>query len=187
MNKVHQCDTSCQVAKRWMALAWQNYSIRKSLSLFSLFAILVALLLTQSCAGYLGSRVETYPAVTVADIIKMSQEKVPADKIIHKMRESHTVYRLKADQYAKLKEEGVPDPVLNYMQKTYINAVRHNQALEDYNYWWPGWDGYWYGGPAFGWPNWGWGVGFGGDDFFDNDRGEEGEHQGEGHEGHERR
>ncbi|MEJ2054017.1 MAG: hypothetical protein P8X42_08865, partial [Calditrichaceae bacterium] len=107
------------------------------------------------------------------DIIKMSQDHMSAKKIIHKMRESHTVYRLKADQYANLKEKGVPGPVLNYMQKTYQRAIRHNQALKDYNYWWPGWDGYWYGGPAFGWPDWGWGVGFGGDDFFYSDNGDE--------------
>jgi hypothetical protein len=47
------------------------------------------------------------------------------------------------------------------MQKTYVNSVRQNQQLEDWGYWWPGWDGYWYGGPAFGWPwgywNWHWG------------------------------
>ena len=179
MSKVHNCDDSCQIAKQKMVLAWQKYGIRKSLSLFSLFAISAALLLTQNCASYSGSRAATYPAVTVPDIIKMSQEHVPANKIIHQMRESQTVYRLKADQYAKLKEDGVSDPVLNYMQKTYINSVRHNQSLEDYNYWWPGWDGYWYGGPAFGWPNWGWGVGFGGDDFFDNDGDEEGGGEGE--------
>ena len=95
---------------------------------------------------------ETKP-VTVAEIIKMSKDKVPADEIIRKMRESGTVYRLKASQLADLKEKGVPDAVINYMQHTYIKAVRRNQALADWNYWTMGPDMYWYGGGPYGWDN----------------------------------
>ncbi len=90
--------------------------------------------------------------VTVADIVKMSKDNVPADEIIRKMRESRTVYRLRASELARLKEEGVPDAVIDYMQQTYLNAVRRNQALEDWNYWNWGPDGYWYGGGPYGWP-----------------------------------
>ncbi len=117
------------------------------------------------------------PPVTVPDIIQMSKDSVPAEKIIKKMEESHTVYRLSASQLADLQKEGVSSQVIDYMEQTHINAVRNNQQLEDQNYWWPGWDGYYYGGPAFGWPynywnfNWGPGVVF------------EGHGHGEGHEG----
>jgi hypothetical protein len=104
--------------------------------------------------------------VTVSEIVQWSRENVPADVIIQRMRDSRTVYRLKASQLVTLSDEGVSPKVLDYMQSTYLAAVRQNQALEDWSYWWPGWDGFWYGGPAFGWPNWGWGVGFGGEDFF---------------------
>jgi PBP1b-binding outer membrane lipoprotein LpoB len=91
--------------------------------------------------------------VTVTDIVRMSQEKVPADEIVNKMRESGTVYRLKASELANLKEQGVPDAVINYMQQTYLDAVRRNQTLEDWNGWTMGPDGYWYGGGPFGWPD----------------------------------
>ncbi|MEJ2636829.1 MAG: hypothetical protein P8184_16255 [Calditrichia bacterium] len=102
--------------------------------------------------GCAGTRGPQYKAVTVPQIIKWSKEGIASSTIIKRMRRSHTVYRLKADQLAQLKQEGVSDSVINYMQKTYLSAVRRNQALEDWAYWWPGWDGYWYGGPAFGWP-----------------------------------
>jgi hypothetical protein len=120
-----------------------------------------ALVLIQSCAG---SRGNAPAPVTVPEIVKMSKEGVPPQKIIKKMRKSHTVYRLDADQLSKLEQQGVSADVVNYMQKTYLRAVRHNQKLEDWSYWWPGWDGYWYGGPAFGWPydywDWYWGPDF---------------------------
>lgn len=55
---------------------------------------------------------------------------------------------------ANLHEQGVADAVLDYVQQTYLNAVRHDQALEDWNRWaWAG-DGYWYGGWSYGWPWW---------------------------------
>jgi hypothetical protein len=71
------------------------------------------------------------------------------------MRESGTVYRLKASELAKLKEEGFPDAVIDYMQQTYLDAVRRNQALEDWSHWTVGPDQYWYGGGPFGWSD-GW-------------------------------
>ncbi len=67
----------------------------------------------------------------------MSKEGVPSQKIIEKMRKSHTVYRLDVDQLAQLEKEGVSAPVVNYMQKAYLKAVRRNQKLEDWSYWWP--------------------------------------------------
>ncbi len=127
-------------------------------SVKTLFLIAVSIVVLQSCAVYGPAR---YRPVTVADIVKMSKEKVSPDKIIKKIRKSQTVYKLKADQLAKLSKEGVSDPVLNYMEKTHLDAVKHNQSLDNSYYWWPGEDGYEYGGPAFGWPgnynefNWG--------------------------------
>ncbi len=116
----------------------------------------------QSCAT--GKAGYTARPVTVSDIVQMSKNGESSAKIIDKIRKSHTVYRLTADQLAGLRDKGVSPQVINYMEATHLAAVRHNQKLEDANYWWPGWDGYYYGGPAFGWPaeywdyNWGPGV-----------------------------
>lgn len=49
------------------------------------------------------------------------------------MRDSDTVYRFTAAQLAELHDMGVADPVLNYMQQTYIDAERRQQSLEDWD------------------------------------------------------
>lgn len=114
-----------------------------------LFAVTAALFLLGSCAT---TGVNKSAPLTVTEVLKMSKDKVPPDEIIKKMRESGTVYRLEASELAKLHEEGVPDPVINYMQESYLNAVRRNQALRDRAYCTQGPDQYWYGGAPCGWP-----------------------------------
>jgi hypothetical protein len=89
--------------------------------------------------------------VTVGQIVKMSREGGPPQDIINLMQDSGTAYRLSASQLADLKQQGVSDAVINYMQQTYLNAVRENQARRDFAYWYWGPDGYWYGGPPYGW------------------------------------
>ncbi len=112
------------------------------------------LALTLPGCSLLGQHAKNSPPVTVPAVIQMSKSGVPAETIIAKMRESGTAYRLTAAQIGNLHEQGVADAVLDYMQQTYLNAVRHDQALEDWNRWaWAG-DGYWYGGWSYGWPWW---------------------------------
>jgi hypothetical protein len=93
--------------------------------------------------------------VAVPQVIKMSEAGVPSDRIIRRMRDSGTTYRLKASQLADLAEQGVPGPVIDYMQRTYLDAVRRDQQYQDWNTWVMGPDGYWYGGCGYGWgPEW---------------------------------
>jgi hypothetical protein len=73
--------------------------------------------------------------VTVGEVIEMSKEGVPAQTIVQKMRDSGTVYSLTAAQLAELHDLGVADPVLNYMQHTYIEAERRQQSLDDWGSW----------------------------------------------------
>jgi hypothetical protein len=115
----------------------------------SLWVIAGCLLLLESCATLGITQPEP---VTVPQIIQMSKAGVPAQEIVKKMRRSGTVYRLKASQLSELKEEGVPDSVIDYMQETYLDAVRNDQALEDWNRWTMEDDGFWYGGGPYGWP-----------------------------------
>ena len=140
--------------------------------LLFLLVISGGFLLVQSCVVYQGYSV---PPVTVSEIVQMSKDSIPSKEIIAKIQKSHTAYRLKADQLIELKKEGVSSAVINYMEETHLEAVRQNQQLEDLNYWWPGWDGYWYGGPAFGWPDNYWNYNWGADVHFhheDDDGGE---------------
>lgn len=112
------------------------------------------------CTPFTGSE-RTPPPVTVSEIIQLSKKGVPANEMIEKMRESRTVYRLTAAQLAQLHYQRVPDRVIDYMQRTYLRAVRRDQRLKDWDYWSLGADGFWYGGPYYGWPPDEWIVGEG--------------------------
>ncbi|MCP5304769.1 MAG: hypothetical protein H6953_04935 [Chromatiaceae bacterium] len=112
---------------------------------FTLLLGVIALL--SGCATLEG---ESVPAVTVPEVVQMSDEGVPPHEIIDRMRESGTAYRLSAAQLAGLRDKGVADPVINYMQRTYLDAVARRQSLADWDNW-TRQDDWWYGGPAFGW------------------------------------
>lgn len=93
--------------------------------------------------------------VTVPQIVEMTKEGVPPDTIITKMKASNTVYRLHAHQIVQLSKEGVNEKVLDYMQQTYLNAVRQDQSLADWDNYALGQDGFFYGGDPVGWsPGW---------------------------------
>ena len=93
--------------------------------------------------------------VTVPQIVFMAKSGVPADDIIAKMKASRTAYRLKASQLAKLESEGVPAKVIDYMQKTYIDAVERDTRYRDWQYWTMD-DDFWYGGYPYGWTDYPW-------------------------------
>jgi len=68
--------------------------------------------------------------VTVEQIIEMSRNGTDPPIIVAKMQDAGTVYRLSGSQLAMLRSEGVPDPVLDYMQQTYLRAERQRQLDE---------------------------------------------------------
>ena len=119
-----------------------------------IFLIITAsgIALLNSCVVY---KPYSFTPVTVPDIIKMSNDKVPAPDIINEIKKSHTAYTLKASEYAKLQQAGVADTVVNYMQKTHLDLIRNNQQAQDSYYMTPGYGGYWYGGLGYGWPYYG--------------------------------
>jgi hypothetical protein len=97
----------------------------------SLSMVLAGSALLNGCAA-LGVDPSEQP-VMVSEVIRMSNENVPAETIVNKMRDSRAVYRLNAAQLAKLHDQGVADLVLNHMQETYLNAVRREQDLADWS------------------------------------------------------
>lgn len=124
-----------------------------------LFIIGSGLALLHSCAVY---SPYNFTPVTVPDIVQMSKDKVSSKNIINEIRKSHTAYTLKANEFAKLQQEGVADSVVNYMQKTHLDLIRNNQQRQDSYYWGPYYGGYGYGGLGYGWPYdgyWGWNWG----------------------------
>jgi hypothetical protein len=86
---------------------------------------------------------QTKPPVTVSEVIQMSKENVPAETVVNKMRESRTVYRLNAAELAQLHDHGVQDQVINYMQQTYLDAVRREEDLANWRDWGMWGDHFW--------------------------------------------
>ncbi|MDP4291564.1 MAG: hypothetical protein Q8908_10835 [Bacteroidota bacterium] len=121
----------------------------KSYHVLALLLMTSGLLFLQSCVIYTQPRESM---VKVPDIIQMSKDGVSSKDIISKIKRSHTGYNLKADQLAKLQKQGVSDSVINYMEQTHINSAIRNAQYDAYNYWWPGYGGFYYGYPYFGWP-----------------------------------
>jgi hypothetical protein len=105
-------------------------------------AVILALFVTAGCA-----RAPRVDPVTVPQVLEMTQAGVPSSEIISHMRESRTVYRLDASSLADLRDQGVADEVINYMQETYLDAVRRDQRLREMRYWTPGGPGWWYRSP----------------------------------------
>ena len=121
------------------------------LKLFIIFSLIIYI----GCAALSGNPVGPPPdPVTVKEVVEMTEAGLPPEIIITKIQQSHTVYRIQASQLVQLKEMGVSDEVINYMQQTYIDAVRQNQAYEDWSNFTLADDGFWYGGPFYGGPFW---------------------------------
>jgi hypothetical protein len=139
-------DSSNQITeKTWMA----DRGVILTLSIF------VSLIFYIGCAAVSGNPVGPPPdPVTVKEIVEMHEAGLPSETIINNIQQSHTVYRIQAGQLVQLKEMGVSDEVINYMQQTYIDAARQNQAYEDWSSFTLADDGFWYGGPFYGGPFW---------------------------------
>ena len=101
--------------------------------------ILIGLTVLSGCATF---GFKTPEPVTGGEVIQMSKDNVAPEIIVNKMRDSESVYPLTAAQLAELHDMGVADPVLNYMQQTYIEAQRRQQSLDD-------WGDVYMGGPGF--------------------------------------
>ena len=70
--------------------------------------------------------------VTVGQVIEMSKEGVPPEAIVRKCVTRKPYYRFTAAQLAELHDLGIADPVLDYMQRSYIEAERREQSREDW-------------------------------------------------------
>ncbi len=90
--------------------------------------------------------------LSVSEIVDMSRAGVPSTEICSEIQRTGTVYRLSASQLADLRQQGVSDDVINYMQKTYLEAVAADSAFAADGMWTMEDDGFWYGGSPYGWP-----------------------------------
>lgn len=116
--------------------------------------VLLAVTILFLVSGCASLRQPRPPAPTVEEIVKLSKEKVPSSEIIKRMEESGAIYRLKASELAKLREQGVPDAVVDYMQQTYMEDIQRRSWMFRDPFPYPGVGPYGIYRP-FGWHGWG--------------------------------
>ncbi len=101
-------------------------------SKFHIAAVLLALTLLSGC-----SSLQRRPAPSVEQIVEMSRQGKPAEEIIRELQETRAVYPLTASQIIALHDQGVADPVLDYMQNAYAASIRWDARMRyEGAYWW---------------------------------------------------
>jgi hypothetical protein len=115
-------------------------------------AIGLALLAAVALAGC--ATAEKRVPMTLEQVIQHSKAGTPPADIINQLKESRTVFEVSGSQFAKLREEGVDDSVLDFIQRTYVASVEMDTRLRYQSmYWGYGW-GYPYRPYYGGWPYW---------------------------------
>ena len=96
---------------------------------------MIAAVLCLALAGCAG--LERRPPPSIDQIVQMSKDGTPADTIIRELQETRAVYPLTASQIVRLHDEGVPEPVLDYMQTAYAESIRWDARMQyESTYWW---------------------------------------------------
>jgi hypothetical protein len=102
----------------------------------------MALVVLSGCAGAL----KRPDPLTTEDIVRLVKAETPSPDIIQRLRETRTVLPLTGSQFAKLREQGVPDDVLDHLQQAYLGAVEFDARMRYQGLYWGGW------GPPFPYP-----------------------------------
>ena len=82
------------------------------------------------------------PPLTAGEVVALSRDGKSPQEIIAELQRTNTVIPLSASDYVVLHDEGVPDEVLNYLQRVQIDALLWQERAM-------GWG--WGGGPFGGW------------------------------------
>ena len=70
------------------------------------------------------------PNLSLDEIVKLSQAKVPAEQIIQKIKDSQSQYQLTPSQLITLHNQGVEIKVLDYISSAHEQAIRDGFAEE---------------------------------------------------------
>lgn len=86
------------------------------------------------------------PPLTQEDIISMARAGRTDQEIIQEINTRRTYYRLSAKDIIHLHENGVSNPVIDYMLETQMQAIRDEARYYNRDNWYP-YYGRWYYGP----------------------------------------
>jgi len=94
----------------------------------------ITLFALSGCAGMLNR-----PApLTAEEVVRLAKAETPSADIIQRLRDTRTVLPLTGSQFAKLREQGVPDDVLDYLQSAYLGSIEMDARIRSQNMYW-GW------------------------------------------------
>jgi hypothetical protein len=79
----------------------------------------IFLLALSSCATLYTPR----KPMPIGEVVNLSKAGTSAPLIIQRIRESRTTYGLRGADFAKLKADGVADPVLDYLQQSFVDDL----------------------------------------------------------------
>ena len=120
---------------RWCAVytvsVWKEPKMHGLEPRLGLLAGLLIVVLA-GCAG-----MDRRPPPSLEQVVEMSRAGTAPEEIIRELQETRAVYPLTGSQIAKLHEQGVPDTVLDYMQKVYMDRIRwESRTYYDSPFWW---------------------------------------------------
>ena len=84
-------------------------------------ACVATVLMLSACGGLVRSEMQS---ISPEDVVVLSRQGQSPTIIIEKMVRSDSVYKLTASQLVQLARDGVPEPVLDHMQRTHILAIK---------------------------------------------------------------
>jgi hypothetical protein len=79
--------------------------------------ILVFLLVLSGCAN------SPRKPMPIAEVVELSKSGAGSPLVIQRIRDSRTTYALRGSDFSKLKANGVPDPVLDYLQQSFVDDL----------------------------------------------------------------
>ncbi|OGA73970.1 MAG: hypothetical protein A3G27_03170 [Betaproteobacteria bacterium RIFCSPLOWO2_12_FULL_66_14] len=126
---------------------------------------IAALLLSAFLAAGCATLEPGPPPLNSQEIIALAKAGESPEAIIQKLEESRTVLLLSASQIVRLYQAGVPQQVLDHLQRVQIEEIRRREAFAQMRPWPPFYGSYWdcpwlYRPYPFGWrarPYW-WGC-----------------------------
>ena len=94
------------------------------MSLSRRFTVSPSRLAALSCALLLGacSTLTPRPAMPIAEVVTMSKGS-PPEQVVDRISASKTTYALRGSDFGKLADAGVPPPVLDYLEQSFVNDV----------------------------------------------------------------
>jgi hypothetical protein len=63
------------------------------------------------------------PPLPIADVVQLGKSNATPDQIIQHIRQSGTAYALRGSDFYKLRDAGIPEPVLDYLQQAFVDDL----------------------------------------------------------------